>query len=108
MDGTRFSKCAGAGVSLIPEKVHPPLLEPRCTPSVRRRLSRIGNSWGLILPKEVMELLGLEGGSEVEVQLAGNILLVFAPRVDPKDVEAGLAYLASRRERAEVYRRLAE
>jgi len=55
-----------------------------------------------------MELLGLEGGSEVEVQLAGNILLVFAPRVDPKDVEAGLAYLASRRERAEVYRRLAE
>lgn len=55
-----------------------------------------------------MELLGVEGGSEVEVELAGNTLLVTAPDVDRSELEASLAYLASRRERAEVYRRLAE
>jgi antitoxin component of MazEF toxin-antitoxin module len=75
---------------------------------VRRKIARIGNSWGLILPREIMELLGVEGGSEVEVELAGNTLLVTAPDVDRSELEASLAYLASRRERAEVYRRLAE
>lgn len=75
---------------------------------MRRKLTKVGNSWALVLPKEVLELLGLEGGAEVEVQLAGNTLLVTAPDLDPIDVEAGLAYLASKRERADVYRRLAQ
>ena len=75
---------------------------------MRRRLTRIGNSWGLILPREVLDLLGLEGDSEVEIELAGNTLLVTAPSVAREDIEAGLAYLASKRERAEVYRRLAK
>lgn len=75
---------------------------------MKRRLTRIGNSWGLILPREVMDLLGVSEGSEVEMELAGNTLLVTAPDTDRSDIEAGLAYLASKRERAEVYRRLAE
>ena len=75
---------------------------------MRRRLMKVGNSWGLLIPKEVLDLLGVEGGGEVEVQLAGNTLLVTAPDVDPLDVEGGLAYLTSRRERSDVYRRLAE
>jgi antitoxin component of MazEF toxin-antitoxin module len=75
---------------------------------VRRRLTKIGNSWGLILSREVLDLLGVEGHSEVEVELAGNTLLVTAPQRSRQEIEAGLAYLASKRERAEVYRRLAE
>ncbi|HEX9890878.1 MAG TPA: hypothetical protein VGB28_02300 [Actinomycetota bacterium] len=75
---------------------------------MRRRLSKIGNSWGLILSKELLDLLGVEGGSEVEVELAGNTLVVTAPELEQVDIEAGLAYIASKRERAEAYRRLAE
>jgi putative addiction module antidote len=75
---------------------------------MRRRLAKIGNSWGVILPKEVLELLGVESGGEVDVELVGNTLIVTAPDLSPIDVESSLAYLASRRERAEVYQRLAE
>jgi antitoxin component of MazEF toxin-antitoxin module len=75
---------------------------------MRRRLTKIGNSWGLILPREVLELLGVDHDSEVEVELAGNTLLVTAPELAREEIEAGLAYLASKRERAEVYRRLAD
>jgi antitoxin component of MazEF toxin-antitoxin module len=75
---------------------------------VRRRLTRIGNSWGLILPREVLDLLGLEGNSEVEIELAGNTLVVTPPGGSRQEIEAALAYLASKRERAEVHRRLAE
>lgn len=74
---------------------------------MRRKLTRIGNSWGLILSRELLDLLGVEGGADVEIELVGNTLVVTAPETDRRDLEAGLAYLASKRERAEVYRRLA-
>lgn len=75
---------------------------------MRRRLAKIGNSWGLILPKEVLELLSVESGGEVELEVVGNTLIVTPPDIEPTELEASLAYLASRRERADVYRRLAE
>jgi antitoxin component of MazEF toxin-antitoxin module len=74
---------------------------------MRRQLSRIGNSWGLIVPKEVLELLGLEGGGEVDLHVVGETLVLTAADLDPSEIEAGLAYLVSKRERAELYRRLA-
>jgi death on curing protein len=37
---------------------------------MRRKLTRIGNSWGLILPREILDLLGASGG-EVELEVAG-------------------------------------
>lgn len=75
---------------------------------MRKKLTKIGNSWGVIIPREVLELLGIGEGSDVEIELAGNTLLVTSPEADRADLEAGLAYLTSKRERAEVYRRLAE
>lgn len=75
---------------------------------MRRKLTKIGNSWGLILSREVLDLLGVGEGPEVDVELVGNTLVVSAPEADREDLEAGLAYLASKRERADVYRRLAE
>ena len=60
------------------------------------------------MSREILELLGVEEGSEVDVELAGNTMVVTAPDIDPLDVQAGLAYLVSKRERGEVYRRLAK
>lgn len=73
---------------------------------MKRRLTRIGNSWGLIIPKEVLDLLEIEP-PDVDVQLVGNTLVVSPPDISPEEVEASLAYIASKNERAEAYRRLA-
>lgn len=72
---------------------------------MRRKLTKIGNSSGLILSRELLELLGVGDGDEVEVQLAGNTLVVTAPDVGNADVEAALAYIASKLARAEASRR---
>ena len=69
-------------------------------------MTRVGDSWGLIFPKEVLELLGVEP-PEVEVEVVGSTLVVTAPDVAAEEIGASLAYLQSKRERAEVYRRLA-
>jgi antitoxin component of MazEF toxin-antitoxin module len=73
---------------------------------MKRRLTKIGNSWGLILPKEILELLAVEP-PEVDVEVVGSTLVVSAPDIAPEEIDASLGYLASKRERAEVYRRLA-
>lgn len=73
---------------------------------MRKRLARVGNSWGLIVPKEVLDLLGID--DEVELEIIGSTMVVSAPDVDQTELEASLSYLSSKRERAEVYQRLAE
>lgn len=75
---------------------------------MRRKLTKIGNSWGLILSREVLELLGVVEGAEINVEIVGNTLVVSAPGADREDLESGLAYLASKRERTAVYKRLAQ
>ena len=61
----------------------------------------MGNSWGLILPKEILELLGVEP-PEVDVEVVGTTLVVSAPDVASEEIDASLAYLASKRGRAEI------
>ncbi|MFN2524814.1 MAG: AbrB/MazE/SpoVT family DNA-binding domain-containing protein [Actinomycetota bacterium] len=73
---------------------------------MRKRLTRIGNSWGVILPKEVLDLLDID--DEVELEVVGNTLMLAPSDIEPSEIEASLAYLASKRERAAVYQRLAE
>lgn len=73
---------------------------------MKRRLTKIGNSWGLILPKDIMELLELEP-PEVEAQVVGSTLVISSPNLPSEEIEASLAYLTSKRERSQVYRRLA-
>jgi antitoxin component of MazEF toxin-antitoxin module len=73
---------------------------------MKKRLTRIGNSWGLILPKEVLDLL--EIGDEVEIEVVGNTMMVAPPDIGPSELEASLAYIASKRERASVYQKLAK
>lgn len=73
---------------------------------MRKKLTRIGNSWGLIIPKEVLDLLNVD--DEVNVEIAGNTLLIAPPDIDPVELEASMAYIVSKRERASVYRKLAQ
>ncbi len=73
---------------------------------MRKRLTRIGNSWGVILPKEVLDLLDVD--DEVEIEVVGSTMMIAAPDVDVTELQASLAYVASKRERASVYQRLAE
>jgi antitoxin component of MazEF toxin-antitoxin module len=73
---------------------------------MRKRLTRIGNSWGLIVPKEVLDLLGID--AEAEVEVVGSTMIVSAPDVDADEIQASLSYLASKRERGKVYERLAK
>ncbi|WP_457636719.1 hypothetical protein [Oceanithermus sp.] len=75
---------------------------------MKRRLTRIGNSWGLVLSRDLLELLRLEPGGEVEVEVVGNTLVLTAPEADPADLRAALAYLDSKLERQRLYRRLAD
>lgn len=58
---------------------------------MRKRLTRIGNSWGVILSREVLELLEIE--EEIEMQVVGNLLIVSSPEMDSEQIEAALAYL---------------
>ena len=62
----------------------------------------------MIIPNELLDVIGVQPGAEVEIEIMGNMLLVTAPGASRTDIEAGLASLASKRKRAEVYRRLAE
>jgi hypothetical protein len=39
--------------------------------------------------------------------MVGSTLVLSAPDIAPEEIDASLAYMASKRERAEVYRRLA-
>ncbi|MDQ3646425.1 MAG: hypothetical protein M3345_05750 [Actinomycetota bacterium] len=73
---------------------------------MRKRLTKIGNSWGLIIPKEVLDLLDVD--DEVNVEIAGNTLMIAPPDIDPTELEASLAYIVSKRQRSSVYRKLAK
>lgn len=72
---------------------------------MRKRLTRVGNSWGVIIPKEVLDLLEIE--DEIDVEVIGNTMVIAPPDLDPIEIEASLSYLTSRRERESVYQRLA-
>lgn len=72
---------------------------------MRKRLLKIGHSKGLIITKEILELLEID--DEVTMELAGKLLLIASPDIDPTELEASLAYVVSKRERAAVYQKLA-
>ena len=41
------------------------------------KIRRIGNSLGIILPKDVLDLLGLSEGDEVDIDVEGGQIQVF-------------------------------
>ncbi len=72
---------------------------------MRKRLIKIGHSKGLIISKEMLDLLEID--DEVRMEIAGNTLMIASPDIGPVELEASLAYIVSKRERATVYQKLA-
>ena len=50
---------------------------------MRKRLSKIGNSVGVVLDRPLLEQLGLEEGSEVDLSTDGSVILL-SPKPDKK------------------------
>ncbi len=60
-----------------------------------RKLVRVGNSLGVILPVETLRLLGVEGGvgAEVDMVMVGRLLVIHATGVvDEASIRAAAAY----------------
>lgn len=72
---------------------------------MRKRLIKIGHSKGLLISKEMLDLLEID--DEVRMEIAGNTLMIASPDIGPAELEASLAYIVSKRERATVYQNLA-
>jgi len=74
---------------------------------MRKKLSRVGNSQALLLSKEMLGLLDIPEEGDVEVQVLGNVMLVGSADLSEEELRVALAFAASLKEDAEVYRRLA-
>lgn len=88
------------------------MYERRYTLSMRKTLSRLGNSEALVITREMKELTGI--GSEVEVQVLGNAIVI-TPAQDslrPETTRRQTQFAAARdqilEEYDEVFRRLAD
>lgn len=51
-----------------------------------KKLTKIGNSWGVLLPLEVMKMAGIETNSELELQVAEEGLLLSPVNADSREV----------------------
>ncbi|MQB01329.1 MAG: hypothetical protein GEU78_13725 [Actinobacteria bacterium] len=65
---------------------------------MRKKLAKIGNSWGVILSREVLDLLEVD--DEVDFHVVGGAVVITAPEADITELEAALSYLVSKRERS--------
>ena len=73
-----------------------------------KQLRKVGNSSALILDKPILELLGLEEGSQVQLTIQdGNLIVTpaFPKLVDAADLQQKLDYVMKKRKG--VLRRLA-
>lgn len=63
--------------------------------AMRKKLKKFGNSWGIILTREVLDLLEVD--DELDFQVVGNTVMISAPDADAAELEAALNYLMSQR-----------
>lgn len=75
---------------------------------MRKRLTKVGNSHAIILNQETLELLGVQGGGEVEVQVLGKVLTLHAPDQANAEVRAAMAFGAVLAEDEKLLERLAD
>jgi antitoxin component of MazEF toxin-antitoxin module len=76
--------------------------------TMRKRLSRSGNSLALVIDKPLLEALGIDAETELELSTDGDVLVV-APVRDRKRSKKLAEIVAEARERyGGVFKRLAE
>jgi antitoxin component of MazEF toxin-antitoxin module len=73
---------------------------------LEKRLTKVGNSWALVLDKPLMDLAGLSPDQPVEIRSNGNGLVITTSGgdQDPAFLEAKAKVLARHKE---LFRRLA-
>ncbi|HEY3131698.1 MAG TPA: AbrB/MazE/SpoVT family DNA-binding domain-containing protein [Acidobacteriota bacterium] len=72
-----------------------------------KKLTRIGNSTGLILPQPVLDQVGLEANAEVELVVKGNSLTI-RPLRHATDEEFSRAHLKVASRRKKLFQRLSK
>lgn len=72
-----------------------------------RKLVKIGNSQALLLSEEMLGLLEVLEGGEVEVQVLSNVLLLGSAELSGDELRMALTFATSLKEDAELYCRLA-
>lgn len=73
-----------------------------------KRLTKVGDAHAVMLSQEMLELLGVQGGGEVEVQVLGKVLTLHAPGLENAEVRAAMAFGAVLAEDQELLVRLAD
>ena len=71
-----------------------------------KKLTKIGNSYGVIFPKDYLEEMGLDEGVEMEMERRGNELVVKPLRL--KDYKIMKTFLSVVRDYDPVLKRLAK
>lgn len=75
---------------------------------MKKKLTRTGNSVALVLDKPILEQLGLDENSEVEVSTNGDVLVVTPVRDDARRHKLNKILEELDDEYGGVFRRLAE
>ncbi len=73
-----------------------------------KTLSKHGNSCALVLDRELMELLGIEGGTPLELRTDGRSLIVTPAPESDRDQRFDEALARINEDHADMLRRLAE
>ncbi len=71
-----------------------------------KKLTKIGNSYGVILPKELLDQLGIDEKTEMEVELRENELALKPIRM--KDYKVMKTFLSVVRDYDKTFKKLAE
>ena len=75
---------------------------------MRRKTKKIGGSVGVIVPRDVAEIMGIKDGSDVNLSLVGKTLVVEPSTDDMPDASFRRAFATVLRKRASSFKRLAD
>jgi antitoxin component of MazEF toxin-antitoxin module len=78
-----------------------------------KNLTKVGSSHAIILSKEILALMGIEEGGQVEMQVLGDTVMLSPPHknddieAQTSNLELALAYAKVKTRRDELFKRLA-
>jgi len=74
--------------------------------TLTKKLTKIGNSWGVILPAEILKVVGMSDDSEVEISVKENHIVLTPSNL--KDHKVMKAFLSVIRDYDETLKKLAK
>jgi antitoxin component of MazEF toxin-antitoxin module len=75
---------------------------------MRKRLTRSGNSLALVIDKSLLEALGIDGDTELELSTDGDVLVVTPVREGRRSKKTAELVAEAHEQYGGVFRRLAE